>query len=160
MFALYGHSTAIGILGMIVVITDGTISLLVGISLYRQADFGPLCSTRLDRIALAAPCALNQTLWSPCLLLKPFGFAQLRIIFQTSQGIMWGLTLRKQQLIKKNIHPSLRAAVPFLQTVFRDGSIVLAILTRQLSYIFLLQSLTFSGSWYFSLSPIFYRDSA
>lgn len=95
------------------------------------------------------------TFRSPRLLLKLFGFAQLRIVFQTSQAVMWGLTLRKQQLIKKNLHPNLYAAVPFLPPVVRDASVVLAVSICKLPLIFFstAKSLLFRKSHFLSGSP-------
>lgn len=51
------------------------------------------------------------------------------VTFMTFQAIMWSLTWFKRCEIRNRLHPSLRADVPFLSIVFRDGSIVLAILS-------------------------------
>ncbi len=54
-FALYSYSVTIGILAIVVVAIDSTASLLAGIHLYRQASFGPLCTTKPGKVALVVP---------------------------------------------------------------------------------------------------------
>lgn len=71
-FALYSRSPALGILGIIAILTDGTSNLLIGFFIYRQADFGPLCSTKPGKLGLIPPCVLqDETPRFPDLLLKP-----------------------------------------------------------------------------------------
>ncbi len=57
-FALYSRNIAIGIFAAIVVIVDAAGALLLTITLYRQAEFGHLCSTKQGKFGLIVPYVL------------------------------------------------------------------------------------------------------
>lgn len=58
-FALYNYSAKIGVLVAAMVITDTTIALLAGFSIYHQANFGPTCSTEGGKFSLFVPCVFD-----------------------------------------------------------------------------------------------------
>lgn len=124
-FALYNYSITIGILAVTTVSTDAVATLLAGLHLYRQAEFGSLCSTVPGKVALIVPYVLPSAS-SPA---SNHSFMP-RIIFQTSQGIMWCLASYRKRTIG-SLDPGLRTQIPFLPIIFRDSSLTVAVISRE-----------------------------
>ncbi|KAF9447271.1 hypothetical protein P691DRAFT_760915 [Macrolepiota fuliginosa MF-IS2] len=122
-YALYQHDLRVGLFALALIIVDGTAALFAGISLALTANFDASCSTRTSGVGLALP-------WVPPInFIVRYQPVLHSVIFQFSQGILWAMTWYKRRVITQSVDQSFRAQLPVLPILFRDGTIVLAVLS-------------------------------
>ncbi|KXN89274.1 hypothetical protein AN958_05952 [Leucoagaricus sp. SymC.cos] len=107
-YALYQRGWKMGILVISMFIVGAVVGVFGGLYLYLWAKFDTRCSCKPpDRVSLVMP-----------------------IVFQGTQGIVWGLMWYQRRVISRRVDSkTIRSNIPLLPILFRDTSLVVAILS-------------------------------